>query len=111
MKKIDIKKLCCELGIRYEEDSRGFFTKLGYYGNTCIVAYENYTGDLNREYIRYLNDVEISIDGYPIFCSVSRIYNDDYNYRALKNELTSVIFRYKQMMTECKKKTINKDFE
>lgn len=108
--KIDIKKLCCELGIVYKEDSLGI-TKLGYYGNTCIVAFENYTGDLNREYIRYLNGVEISVNGYPIFCGVSRMYNDDYNYRALKNELTSVIFKYKQMLTECKKKTINKDFE
>lgn len=108
--KIDIKKLCCELGIVYKEDSHGV-TKLGYYGNTCIVAYENYTRDPNREYIRYLNDVEISVDGYPVFCCVSRIYNDDCNYMELKNELTSVIFRYKQMMTESKKKTINKDFE
>lgn len=108
--KIDIKKLCCELGIVYKEDSHSV-TKLGYYGNTCIVAYENYTSDPNREYVRYLNDIEISVDGYPVFCHISKIYNDDYNYRALKNELISVIFRYKQMMTECKKKTINKDFE
>ena len=108
--KLDIKKLCCELGIVYKEDSNDF-SKFGYYGNMCIVAYENYYGDPNREYISYLNNVEISVGGYPIFCGVSRIYNDDYNYRALKTELTSVIFKYKQMLTDCKKKTINKDFE
>lgn len=108
--KIDIKKLCCELGIGYKEVSFGL-TKLGYYGNMCIIAYENYTQDSNNEYIKYLNNVELSYSGFPIFCNVERIYNDDYNYRALKNELTSAIFKYKQMMTEYKKKTINRDFE
>lgn len=108
--KIDIKKLCCEVGIVYKEDSHGV-SMLGYYGNTIIVAYENYTHDPNREYIRYMSDVEISVTGEPIFVSISKIYNDDYNYSELKTELTSVIFKYKQMMTDYKKKTINKDFE
>lgn len=108
--KIDFKKLCCELGIGYKEVSHGII-KLGYYGDTCIIAYENYTSKHNREYIRYFNNVEISVAGYPIFCNVLSIYNDDYNYSSLKNELISVIFKYKQMMSEYKKKTINKDFE
>lgn len=109
MAKLDIKKLCEELGICYKEESHGI-TKLGYYANIRIICYENYTGDINREYIRYLKNVELS-NGRPIFAGVERIYNDDYNYRAFKNELKSAIFKYKQMIIEYKKKNINKDFD
>lgn len=108
--KIDIKKLCDELGLNYEieEDTQIIrCTYCGYYilRYNSKMKYATETFD-DIFYKTKINDEK----GTFSFSYVARVYNDDYNYNYLKNELIKTINMFKLEKIEKRKADLCKDF-
>ena len=107
MKKIDIKKLSDELGLSYEiDDTQIRCSYCGHY----ILRY-----DPNIKATKVFDDIfyktRIGGDkGSFSFFDVDRVYNDDYNYNFLKNELIKTINKFKLEKIEKRKAELCKDF-
>ena len=112
--KIDIKKLSDELGLSYEKDEDGTI-RCSYCGY-IILRYETNKYEQNKFASSVRDDIfyrtRISGEkGVFSFFDIDRVvYNDDYNYNFLKNELIKTINKFKLENIENKKKELSKDF-
>lgn len=103
--KIDIKKLCDELGLNYEIDEEQTIhcTYCGYY----ILRYATKTFDDIFYKTRIGGE---NGKGRFSFFEVDSVYNDDYNYNFLKNQLIKTINKFKLEKIEKRKEDLCKDF-
>lgn len=109
MNKIDIKKLSDELGLHYEIDDEQTIrcTYCGYY----ILRYETKMKYATGSFDDIFYKTKISDEkGVFSFFNVDRVYNDDYNYNYLKNELIKTINKFKLEKIEKRKADLCKDF-
>lgn len=109
MNKIDIKKLCDELGLNYEIDDEQTIrcTYCGYY----ILRYNSKMKYATGSFDDIFYKTKISDEkGAFSFSYVARVYNDDYNYNYLKNELIKTINKFKLEKIEKRKADLCKDF-
>ena len=108
MNKIDIKKLSDELGLNYEIDEEQTIrcTYCGYY----ILRYNSKMKYATGSFDDIFYKTKIGEKGTFSFSYVDRVYNDDYNYNFLKNELIKTINKFKLEKIEKRKADLFKDF-
>ena len=106
--KLDIKKLSDELGLNYEVDETKTIrcTYCGYY----ILRY-----DPNIKATQPFDDIfyKTKIGGEKgtfSFFEVDSVYNDDYNYKFLKDALIKTINKFKLEKIRQRKAELCKDF-
>lgn len=109
--KIDIKKLSDELGLNYEIDEEQTIrcTYCGYY----ILRYETKMKYATKTFDDIFYKTRIGGEnekGTFSFFEVDRVYNDDYNYNFLKNQLIKTINKFKLEKIEKRKTDLCKDF-
>lgn len=108
--KLDIKKLSDELGLNYEIEEETKTIRCTYCGY-CILRYNP-----KIKAIQPFDDIfyKTKIDSEKgVFCfsvNINRVYNDDYNYNFLKNELIKTINKFKLEKIEKRKTELCKDF-
>lgn len=108
MKKINLKKLSDELGLNYEIDETHTIrcSYCGYY----ILRYDpNIKATEIFDDIFYKTRISGEKGSFSYF-DVDRVYNDDYNYDFLKNELISTINKFKLEKIAKRKSDLCKDF-
>lgn len=106
--KLDIKKLSDELGLNYEIDETKTIrcTYCGYY----ILRYDpNIKATKTFDDIFYKTKISGEKGTFSFF-EVDRVYNDDYNYNLLKNQLIKTINKFKLEKIEKRKEDLCKDF-
>lgn len=108
--KLDIKKLSDELGLNYEVDETKTIrcTYCGYY----ILRYDpNIKATQPFDDIFYKTKIIIKEKGvFSFFNDVDSVYNDDYNYKFLKDALIKTINKFKLEKIEKRKEDLCKDF-
>lgn len=107
--KLDIKKLSDELGLNYEIDETQTIRckYCGYY----ILRYETKMKYATKTFDDIFYKTRISGEKETFsFLDVARVYNDDYNYNFLKNELIKTINKFKLEKIEKRKEDLCKDF-
>ena len=108
--KLDIKKLSDELGLNYEVDETKTIrcTYCGYY----ILRYDpNIKATKTFDDIFYKTRIGGENEkGTFSFFEVDRVYNDDYNYKFLKEALIKTINKFKLEKIEKRKEDLCKDF-
>ena len=109
MNKIDIKKLSDELGLTYEIDETQTI-RCSYCG-CYIIRYEPKLCYATKNFDDIFYKTRITGEkGTFSFFDVDRVYNDDYNYNFLKNELIKTINKFKLEKIEKRKEELCKDF-
>lgn len=107
--KIDIKKLSDELGLNYEIDETQ--TIRCSYCCYYILRYETKMKYATKTFDDIFYKTRISGEKETFsFLDVARVYNDDYNYNYLKNELIKTINKFKLEKIEKRKTDLCKDF-
>ena len=107
--KLNIKKLSDELGLNYEVDETKTIrcTYCGYY----ILRYEPFNPHKISDDIFYKTRIIIKEKGVSSFFNdVDSVYNDDYNYKFLKDALIKTINKFKLEKIEKRKEDLCKDF-
>ena len=105
---LDIKKLSDELGLSYDIDETQTIrcTYCGYY----ILRYDpNIKATKTFDDIFYKTKISGEKGTFSFF-EVDRVYNDDYNYNFLKNQLIKTINKFKLEKIEKRKEELCKDF-
>lgn len=104
MNKIDIKKLSDELGLTYEIDEEQIIrcTYCGY----CVLRYDQ----IDNKDIYYKTKIISEEKDIFSFLNIKRIYDDDYNYNFLKNEIIKTINKFKLEKIRQRKAELCKDF-
>ena len=103
MKLIDLKKLCAECGLLYQETDcyiYGVFAKQP----LMVGSRTNFTG-----YIYY--ETKVKVDGNKlVFTAPVSMRNEECNYDEVKETLLKVITEYKEKYAEIRKMNIETDF-
>ena len=102
--KIDIKKLCDELGLSYEIEEDTQIIRCSYCSMYIMRS------ELKYDSIYYKTRISSKNKDKLCFFDAECVYNDDYNYNFLKNELIKTINKFKLEKIEKRKADLCKDF-
>ena len=98
--KIDIKKLCSELGLSYKIIN-GF--EYGFVGDVYIIGATEYT-------VSYVSNVIITVEKCIGFYDLCSIDNKECNYIKIKKILSNVMVKYKKLQIKLRKDKLKEDF-
>lgn len=101
--KIDLKKLCDELGLNYEIDEE-LTIRCSYCGYHILIC------EPDPNFIFFKTRISSDDKGKFCFSSVERLWNDEYNYDYLKIKLIHTIKKFKLEKIEMRKADLCKDF-
>lgn len=99
--KIDLKNFCAEVGLNYVKDNKGEY---GCFDGKAVMSIFRIDSD-----IYHYCDVLTGTEDVR-FIHTKSVYNDVFNYPVLKEEISSLIERYKEACIKFKLKKMEKDF-
>ena len=98
--KIDIKKLCSELGLSYKIIN-GF--EYGFVGDVYIIGATEYT-------VSYVSNAIITVEKCIEFYDLCSIDNKECNYIKIKKILSNVMVKYKKLQIKLRKDKLKEYF-
>lgn len=106
---INLQKFCADVGLQYIKDDKGEY---GYYDGLAVMSTRKTDSDiqlnLNGDVIYYS---DVSMTKVFHFKNLKSVYNHVFNYPWLKEEIISLIKKYKKACIEIKLKNMEQDFE
>lgn len=100
--KINLQKFCSEVCLQYVKEGN---IEYGYFDGMAVMAISKYDPDMY-----YYSEVSTETEEVRFINSKS-VYDAMFNYQFLKEEISSLIERYKKACIDLKLKEIEKDFE
>ena len=100
-KRIDLKKFCSEVGLQYVKEET---VEYGYFDGMAVMSISKYEPD-----IYYYHDISMATEVVH-FMNTKSVFDAMFNYQFLKEEISSLIERYKEASIKFKLKKLEKDF-